>query len=203
MRLNFSAVLLKYYDKKLVEIVKSIVSEVCGNIKRLHIPDEQNEALPDLSEINMGTTLFELYLVLKRFLTLGICIYFFCLCPPYCLRRIVSIIFEIFFCLFSGKSLCPNEELAMEDFHTWFMTGVTHWLDISVVKALNRIEKAIELDTLVAVDETVKYSSSAVDTLAIFYQIKIFWQQLDWPDAEGSYTFVAKIVDVRRRNLLE
>ncbi|KAL9892595.1 protein unc-13 homolog 4B isoform X1 [Glossina fuscipes] len=164
MRLNFSAVLLKYYDKKLVEIVKSIVSEVCGNIKRLHIPDEQNEALPDLSEINMGTTLFELYLVLKRFLTLG-------------------------------KSLCPNEELAMENFHTWFMTGVTHWLDISVVKALNRIEKAIELDKLVAVDETVKYSSSAVDTLAIFYQIKIFWQQLDWPDAEGSYTFVAKIVD--------
>uniref|UniRef100_A0A1B0B5E7 Uncharacterized protein n=1 Tax=Glossina palpalis gambiensis TaxID=67801 RepID=A0A1B0B5E7_9MUSC len=70
MRLNFSSVLLKYYDKKLVEIVKSIVSEVCGNIKRLHIPDEQKEVLSDLSEINMGTTLFELYLVLKRFPTL-------------------------------------------------------------------------------------------------------------------------------------
>ncbi|KAL9917978.1 protein unc-13 homolog 4B-like [Glossina fuscipes fuscipes] len=76
MRLNFSSVLLKYYDKKLVEIVKSIVSEVCGNIKRLHIPDEQNEVLSDLSEINMGTTLFELYLVLKRFPTLGIYIFF-------------------------------------------------------------------------------------------------------------------------------
>lgn len=62
-------------------------------------------------------------------------------------------------------------------------------------KALIRIEKAIELDQLIPVDETVKYSSSAVDTLAIFYQIKIFWQQLDWPDAEGSYMFVGKIVD--------
>lgn len=58
-----------------------------------------------------------------------------------------------------------------------------------------RIEKAIELDQLIAVDNSVKYSSSAVDTLAIFYQIKIFWQQLDWPDVEGSYIFVGKIVD--------
>lgn len=44
--------------------------------------------------------------------------------------------------------------------------------------------------------DDVKYSSSAVDSLAIFYQIKIFWEQLEWPDVEGSYTFVAKIVDV-------
>lgn len=27
-------------------------------------------------------------------------------------------------------------------------------------------------------------------------QIKIFWKQLAWPDVEGSYTFVAKIIDV-------
>lgn len=58
-----------------------------------------------------------------------------------------------------------------------------------------RIEKAIELDRLQPVDDSVKYSSSAVDTLAIFYQIKIFWQQLAWPDVEGKYMFVAKIVD--------
>lgn len=92
--------------------------------------------------------------------------------------------------------MCPNEDIAIENYHESFMPGVTHWLAISVIKALKRIEKAIELDELRAVDETVKYSSSAVDTLAIFYQIKIFWQQLDWPDVEGSYTFVAKIVDV-------
>jgi hypothetical protein len=28
------------------------------------------------------------------------------------------------------------------------------------------------------------------------FQIKIFWKQLAWPDVEGSYTFVAKIIDV-------
>lgn len=89
-----------------------------------------------------------------------------------------------------------GEELVLSNFHIWFICGVTHWLDISVVKAMNRIEKAIDLDQLKAVDDSVKYSSSAIDTLAIFYQIKIFWQQLSWPDVEGSYTFVAKIVHV-------
>lgn len=92
--------------------------------------------------------------------------------------------------------MCPvTTEFKINQYHNWFAAGVTHWLDISVYKALVRIEKAIELDQLIPVDETVKYSSSAVDTLAIFYQIKIFWQQLDWPDIESSYMFVGKIVD--------
>lgn len=60
---------------------------------------------------------------------------------------------------------------------------------------MQRIERAVDLDKLVKVDISVEYSSSAVDTLAIFYQIKVFWQQLAWPDAEGSYSFVAKIID--------
>lgn len=95
-----------------------------------------------------------------------------------------------------GASLSPiATEYKISQYYTWFRTGVIHWLDISVYKALIRIEKAIELDQLTPVDDTVKYSSSAVDTLAIFYQIKTFWQQLDWPDVEDSYIFVSKIVD--------
>ncbi|XP_058974958.1 protein unc-13 homolog 4B isoform X3 [Musca domestica] len=164
MKISFSTILYKFYDNKIAEIAFTIVCDVCSHIKRIDVPDDNFEELPNIDNVNMGTTLFELYLVLKRYLAMG-------------------------------KGLCPNDELAIEKFHMWFMPGVTHWLAISIIKALNRIEKAIELDELKAVDETVKYSSSAVDTLAIFYQIKIFWQQLDWPDAEGSYTFVAKIVD--------
>lgn len=120
----------------------------------------------DYENINMGTTLFELYVVLKRFSTLG-------------------------------PALSPGEcNFAIDEYHRWFTAGVTHWLDIAVYKALTRISKAIELDRLKPEDSSVKYSSSAVDTLAIFYQIKIFWQQLAWPDVEGAYIFVAKIVDV-------
>lgn len=165
MHFHYAQTLYLFYEKKLAEQVQPVVETVCRNIKRLHIAEDMLEKLPEHEEINMGTTLFELYLVIKRFTMLGV-------------------------------GLCPAEEnLSISQYHIWFTTGVSHWLDISVYKALTRIEKAIDLDKLVPVDETVKYSSSAVDTLAIFYQIKIFWQQLGWPDIEGSYMFVGKIVD--------
>lgn len=63
--------------------------------------------------------------------------------------------------------------LHLSQFHTWFQQGVAHWLDIAVYKAIMRINKAIELDNLKPVDDSVRYSSSAVDTLSIFYQVNI------------------------------
>lgn len=77
----------------------------------------------------------------------------------------------------------------------WFKAGVAHWLEIAVYKAIKRIERAIEFDNLQPVDTSVQYSSSAVDTITIFYQIKVFWTQLAWPDFEGAYAFIAKIID--------
>ncbi|XP_055586093.1 protein unc-13 homolog 4B isoform X2 [Uranotaenia lowii] len=152
------------YELKLAELIKPCVEDICRKLRRIDIP-EASGAQIDYEDINMGTTLFELYLVLKRFSGLG-------------------------------PGLSPGESgFAIDEYHRWFMGGVAHWLDIAVYKALTRIAKAIELDKLQPVDDSVKYSSSAVDTLAIFYQIKIFWQQLAWPDVEGAYIFVAKIVD--------
>lgn len=75
-----------------------------------------------------------------------------------------------------GSDLCPvdYDSFPIKNFHKWFHGGVSQWLDIAVFKALQRIEKAVELDKLVPVDTTVKYSSSAVDALTIFYQVKVF-----------------------------
>lgn len=80
-------------------------------------------------------------------------------------------------------------------FHNWFHTSVAQWLDIAYYKAINRIKKAVQLDTLKPVDEFAQFTSSAVDTAHIFHQIQIFWSQLAWPEIEGSYTFIAKILD--------
>lgn len=141
------------------------IENACKRLKRITLPDHESDQLPVHEEVNMGTTLFEVYLILKRFVAFGTAL------------TNDATVFRI------------------NDYHEWFTSGVAHWLDIAVYKALKRIEKAIELDKLEQIDETVKYSTSPVDTLAIFYQIKIFWEQLNWPDIEGSYTFVAKIVD--------
>ncbi|CAL1673927.1 unnamed protein product [Lasius platythorax] len=121
----------------------------------------------DNAELSLGTTLFELYLTLQRYAVLG-------------------------------QVLCAEgqlEDMKIQKYHEWFRGGVAHWLDIAVYKALKRIDRAVEIDTLHAVDNSVQYSSSAVDTLTTFYQIKVFWTQLAWPDVEGSYTFIAKIID--------
>lgn len=37
----------------------------------LDVPDDQFEYLPNIDNVNMGTTLFEAYLVIKRYNTLG------------------------------------------------------------------------------------------------------------------------------------
>lgn len=116
------------------------ITEICKNLKKLHY-DFNN--LPDTSDpLSEGTSLFELYLAIQRFVTLGL-------------------------------GLCPMDynTFHIKNFHQWFHGGVATWLDIAVYKALQRIEKAVELDKLLHVDNTVKYSSSAVDAITIFYQV--------------------------------
>lgn len=162
---DYTSICYIYYEEELSESFQTTIEQACRHLKRIQMPDNAGEPLPEDEEVNMGTTLFEVYLILKRFAALS-------------------------------SVLCPETTVfRINDYHDWFTSGVAHWLDISLYKALKRIEKAIELDKLTPVDDTVKYTTSAVDALAIFYQIKIFWQQLNWPDVEGSYTFVAKIVD--------
>ncbi|XP_012283294.1 protein unc-13 homolog 4B isoform X2 [Orussus abietinus] len=118
------------------------------------------------AELSLGTTLFELYLTLQRYAMLG-----------------------------QHMWAAGLDSTKIHNYHEWFRAGVAHWLDIAVYKALKRIDRAVDFDTLQPVDSSVRYSSSAVDTLTIFYQIKVFWTQLAWPDVEGSYTFIAKIID--------
>ncbi|XP_055321737.1 protein unc-13 homolog 4B isoform X2 [Sitodiplosis mosellana] len=162
---NYTSICYIYYEKELSESFQMTIERACKHLKRISMPDNPGEQFAENDEVNMGTTLFEVYLILKRFAALS-------------------------------SAICPDTTVfRINDYHNWFTSGVAHWLDISLYKALKRIEKAIELDKLTPVDDTVKYSSSAVDTLSIFYQIKIFWQQLNWPDVEGCYTFIAKIVD--------
>lgn len=160
------------YEGLLADLIEPEVLEVSRSLKRIHLQDDQSPVHVDSGEINMGTNLFELYLVIKRFVLLG-----------------------------SGLSQTPID-YKINQYYEWFTVGVSHWLDIALYKAMTRIKKAIELDSLKPVDENLKMSSSAVDTLAIFHQIKIFWHQLGWPDAEGSYMFVGKIVDVSLFSLI-
>lgn len=120
------------------------VTVICKSLKKLNYTgyNDLTNGDANVDPLTEGTSLFELYLALQRFAMLG-------------------------------EGLCPADydSFHIGNFHRWFHGGVAQWLDIAVYKALQRIEKAVELDKLVHVDSTVKHSSSAVDTLTIFYQV--------------------------------
>ncbi|XP_066150952.1 protein unc-13 homolog 4B isoform X3 [Euwallacea fornicatus] len=168
---QYAKCLYTFYQTQLSSLCEPEVREICKNLKTLDYsgynfgngPTVTDQTVDPLAE---GTSLFNLYLTIQRFVTLG-------------------------------EGICPADYNGFEirNFHQWFHEGVAQWLDIAVYKALQRIEKAVDLDQLVHIDATVKYSSSAVDTLTIFYQVNTFWQQLNWPDIESCYSFIAKIID--------
>ena len=64
-----------------------------------------------------------------------------------------------------------KDNLKLNRFYVWFATAVCRWLDIALYKAMIRIGRAIALDSLQPVDSLVKFSSSAVDTVTVFYQV--------------------------------
>lgn len=71
-----------------------------------------------------------------------------------------------------GQGRFEGEKLKCSQFHSWFYRGVAQWLDIALYKALKRTQKAVELGNLKPIHDDCKFSSSAVDTLTIFYQVK-------------------------------
>ncbi|KAF2898858.1 hypothetical protein ILUMI_07316 [Ignelater luminosus] len=166
VNLQYAKTLYNLYQAEVATLVEPQIVTICKSLKKISY--EWNCIPSDTTSepLALGTKLFELYLALQRFVILG-----------------------------KGLNPTESETYHIRNFHKWFHGGVAQWLDIAVFKALQRIDKAVELDNLTPVDDTVKYSSSALDTLTIFHQIKIFWDQLNWPDVEGSYTFIAKIID--------
>ena len=79
--------------------------------------------------------------------------------------------------------------------HSWFLRAVAAWLDIALYRAMARIVRVVELDKLTRVDSLCQHSTSAVDLRTVLSQIRVFWQQLSWPDAETSYVFISRILD--------
>uniref|UniRef100_A0A0A9YAH0 Protein unc-13 D n=1 Tax=Lygus hesperus TaxID=30085 RepID=A0A0A9YAH0_LYGHE len=167
LKVQYAMISYRIYDEKIAELVEPLVTEVCSTMKQLKFKGNTPDIEnADVDPLTMGTSLFELYLALQR-------------------------------CLMLGQGLFPvgNDDFKLSRYHVWFHKGVRHWLDMAVFKATQRIAKAVELDNLTPVDSITKFSSSPVDTRSIFHQIKLFWNQLAWPDVENSYTFVAKIMD--------
>ncbi|XP_063097940.1 protein unc-13 homolog D isoform X3 [Cavia porcellus] len=113
----------------------------------------------------MGENLFQLYISLKELYQLG------------------------------SASLDRDGVLALDGFHHWFQPAIPSWLQKTYSVALERVQRAVQMDKLVPLGELTKHSTSAVDLSTCFAQISHTARQLDWPDPEVAFMITVKFVE--------
>ena len=172
LNIDYVEIAYREFDQNLSLITKAVIDKACDDMKPILFKEEEKDNVLK-SSLTVGTQLFELYLALQQFYTLG------------------------FSVIKKGNSQEKDDE-EKDDFtvfHSWFIRAVAKWLDIALYKAMVRIVKAVGLDDLKPVDDLSSHTSSAVDLRTVLNQIKTFWLQLSWPDVETSYVFISRIMD--------
>lgn len=56
--------------------------------------------------------------------------------------------------------------------------AMSFWIKEATSKAMICVERAVDLDNFIQIDENVRYSSSAVDFLGILKELQIFWNDI-------------------------
>ncbi|XP_058022568.1 protein unc-13 homolog D isoform X5 [Ahaetulla prasina] len=85
--------------------------------------------------------------------------------------------------------------LALTGFHLWFKEAIPLWLQKTYTIALERTQRAIQVDQLTPLGELNKHSTSIVDLSTCYAQMVKTWQQLDWPDPEEAFMIMVKFVE--------
>ncbi|NXG29259.1 UN13D protein, partial [Dromaius novaehollandiae] len=99
--------------------------------------------------------------------------------------------------LYRMKDFLPKRDgpLALGDFHQWFKEVVPKWLQKAYTVALERTQRAVQMDQLMPFGEHNKHSTSTVDLSTCYAQIVKTWQQLNWPDPEEAFMIMVKLVE--------
>ncbi|XP_021144346.2 protein unc-13 homolog D isoform X1 [Columba livia] len=99
--------------------------------------------------------------------------------------------------LYRMKDFVPKRDgpLALSNFHQWFKEAVPQWLQKAYTIALERAQRAVQMDQLVPFGEHNKHSTSTVDLSTCYAQIVKTWQQLNWPDPEEAFMIMVKLVE--------
>ncbi|XP_009474916.1 PREDICTED: protein unc-13 homolog D [Nipponia nippon] len=99
--------------------------------------------------------------------------------------------------LYRMKDFLPKRDgpLALSSFHQWFKEAVPQWLQKAYTIALERAQRAVQMDQLTPFGEHNKHSTSTVDLSTCYAQIVKTWQQLSWPDPEEAFMIMVKLVE--------
>ncbi|KFZ68664.1 Protein unc-13 D, partial [Podiceps cristatus] len=99
--------------------------------------------------------------------------------------------------LYHMKDFLPQRDgpLALSNFHQWFKEAVPQWLQKAYTIALERAQRAVQMDQLTPFGEHNKHSTSTVDLSTCYAQIVKTWQQLNWPDPEEAFMIMVKLME--------
>ncbi|XP_028572752.2 protein unc-13 homolog D isoform X1 [Podarcis muralis] len=99
--------------------------------------------------------------------------------------------------LYRMKDHVCNREgpLELTNYHQWFKEAIPKWLQKAYTIALERTQRAIQVDQLTPLGELNKHSTSTVDLSTCYAQMVKTWQQLDWPDPEEAFMIMVKFVE--------
>lgn len=87
-----------------------------------------------------------------------------------------------------------DHKLLLVRCHEWFEPSVSCWLQVCKSKALQRVRTAFDLQRPCEGEKMVKHSSSAVDVVSMFVQLRDFWRLLQWPKAH-SIPLLSQLLD--------
>ncbi|XP_062976387.1 protein unc-13 homolog D [Elgaria multicarinata webbii] len=84
---------------------------------------------------------------------------------------------------------------ALTNFHQWFKEAIPKWLQKTYTIALERTQRAVQVDQLTPLGELNKHSTSTVDLSTCYAQMVKTWQQLDWPDPDEAFMIMVKFIE--------
>ncbi|XP_035895512.1 protein unc-13 homolog 4B-like isoform X2 [Anopheles stephensi] len=166
MEIDYSREICIQHEARIVSHLRPIVQTICNGFKKITLRMEQLERRAEMESLDMSSTLFELYLILKLFL-----------------QQTDTVV------------QCAHNPYIVE-FHQWFRGGIVYYLDVFAIKTISRVVTVLEEDDLrtVGTADRPKYSSSTGEILEIISQIKIFWDQLAWPDKDEMKKFLKRSI---------
>lgn len=165
LKIEYTRELCKQHEASVVAHLKPMVEKMCKGFKKLTIRLDQHNRVGEMDQLDMSTTLFELYIVLRLFI------------------------------VETDKELSFAHNPDIVNFHVWFSGGISHWSDVFAMKALARLSHAIDCDTLEPVPGAQpKQSVSAAEFLSIVRQMRAFWDELAWPDPQELNRFLKRSI---------
>ncbi|XP_040159189.1 protein unc-13 homolog 4B-like [Anopheles arabiensis] len=167
MDIDYSREICIQHEARIVSHLRPIVQTICNGFKKITLRMEQLERRAEMESLDMSSTLFELYLILKLFL-----------------QQTDTVV------------QCAHNPYIVE-FHQWFRGGIVYYLDVFAIKTISRVVTVLEEDDLRPATGAVpgpKCSSSTGEILEIISQIKIFWDQLAWPDKDEMKKFLKRSI---------